>query len=203
MQKPSIGARAGSSSTRKQLEGFGSVGLPGSGRLDDKRYKAHTLEQRASLSQACLIRSLWQQEAGFLNLGLEAGAVGPGSQKVAQRVVPLSPLPTSSTGACMKGEFVQDPVTFGAPRVGRSVGHPQAPSKLHHKRSALHASTPSWDGGKPRTRALLSLGTQESAGCDRRHRQVPVPTGRVGEGRKPLLLHAQGEVSGAAARGLH
>ena len=43
MQKPSIGARAGSSSTRKQLEGFGSVGLPGSGRLDDKRYKAHTL----------------------------------------------------------------------------------------------------------------------------------------------------------------
>ena len=157
MQKPSIGARAGSSSTRKQLEGFGSVGLPGAGRLDNKRHKAHTLGSahlagvqmrrfhssilgcgrkgllpglrkgllplwgrdgqvkcsrapgqggqedvcRASLSQACLIRSLWQQEAGFLNLGLEAGAVGPGSQKVAQRVVPLSALPTSSTGACM------------------------------------------------------------------------------------------------------
>ena len=50
---------------------------------------------------SCFIRSLWQQEAGFLNLCLEAGAVGPGSQKVAQRVVPLSALPTSSTGACM------------------------------------------------------------------------------------------------------
>ena len=88
------------------------------------------------------------------------------------------------------------PRTFGAPRVGRGVRHPQAPSKLHHKRSALHASTPSRDGGKPRTRALLSLGTQESVGCDRRHRQVPVPTGSVGEGGKRLLLHAQGEVSG-------
>ena len=109
-------------------------------------------QQHGEAMQAHFIRSFWEQETGLLRdrrgrPKKPKGRAGPcAAERSHQRLRYL--------------HARKDTVTFGTPRVGRGICHPQFPSQL---RSSCECARP--DGSKPRTHASPAQRWSACAAC--------------------------------------